>query len=232
MAMKFVPDPPQPRDPQEEWFLGVWADREDRLYPSLMGCDPEDRPALHTIPAELFEKLGLAQVEPWWLHHGVLEYPPDTKVPHREGIWTYFTTGLSNPWGMKPSEADPKGPSGLGFELVMRTAEQAPWAIRVLQWLSAMQILQGMGRVEGELVQEGMVIPLFAPIDPQRPSTPIQFLVLVHAVPDQPRHQLPSGWTELLLAIGVDQADRDAMLADEGERLVEVWQRTLGVTRP
>ena len=230
MAIKFVPDPPQPRDPQEEWFLGVWADREDRLYPALMGCDPEDRPALATLPAELFNALGLKEVEPWWLNHGILEYPPEPGVAHREGVWTYITTGLSNPWGVQPSEADPKAPSGLGVELMMKTAEQAPWAIRVLQWLAAMQILQGMGRVQGELVQDGMIVPLSGPIDPAHPDTPVQYLVLIHALPDHPRHQLASGWFELLLAVGITKEDRDAMLADNGERLVEVWKRTSGVS--
>jgi glycine/D-amino acid oxidase-like deaminating enzyme len=197
-----------------------------------MACDPEDRPALHTIPAELFQKLQLKEIEPWWLNHGVLEYEPDPSVAHRDGVWTYITTGLSNPWGITPDKADPKSPSGLGIELMMRTEERAPWAIRVLQWLSAMQILQGMGRVQGELVQDGMVVPLFGPIDPSRPDTPVRYLVLVHAIPDCPRHQLASGWFELLLALGITEDDRNAMLADEGERLLEVWQRTNGVTCP
>lgn len=231
MGMKFLPDPPSPRDPQEQWFLSVWADREDRLYPELMGCDPEDRPALYTLPEELFQRLGLKEIEPWWLHHGVLEYPPNAAAG-RLGIWTYMTTGLSNPWGVRPEEAKRDEPSGLGLELMMRTESQAPWAISVLQWLCAMQILQGMGRVQGELVQDGMIIPLGAPVDPQSPETPIRYLVLVHFDANRTRFQLASGWFELLLAVGVEEEDRNRMLSDDGEHLVGVWRRTEGITRP
>src|SRR5690606_41782491 len=43
---------------------------------------------------------------------------------------SYVTSGLSNPFTVGPGDAfDPEGPSGIGYELVIHTPEEARWPI-------------------------------------------------------------------------------------------------------
>src|SRR6185437_7630478 len=132
-------------DEWQKWFEAVWTQREEVVYRRLFG---DIGTAIHTIPAALFERMGFKEIDPRWLVHGVFECKP------REGraSWVYVTSALSNPWGQTPEGVDKEGPSGLGFELMLQTAEQAPWAISTLQWLMAVQILVASELVKGELL--------------------------------------------------------------------------------
>lgn len=190
-----------PQDAWQKWFEDIWAMREDGVYRRLFG---KVGPHVHTIPPQLFAQIGLKQEpDPRWLVHGVFEVEPTEKLP----FWTYITTALSNPWGIDPQTADPDKPSGLGFELLMHTPEQSRWAIQVLHWLMAINILAASGMLHGDTVFAGARVPLHTSIDPQRPDSPVRNLLITDASHIIPGFKLPSGTVELLLCLGITDAE-------------------------
>ncbi len=207
------------QDEWQKWFQDVWAHREETVYRQLFGSVG---PHVHTIPPELFQRLGhQAKPDPRWLVHGVFEVSPTEKLPY----WSYITTALSNPWGEDPATVNKAEPSGLGFELLMHTPVAAPWAIQVLHWLMAVNILAASGLLQGETVCAGGRIPLHTSIDPQRPASLIKNLIIVEAEHLTPQFELPSGTVDLLLCLGVTDSemilaqtlDYDVMLAKLSE---------------
>jgi hypothetical protein len=197
----------------EQWFQDVWAYREDVVYKELFGSVG---PHVHTIPPELFQRLGHQNPDPRWLVHGVFEIAPTEKLPY----WTYVTTALSNPWGEDPATVNSAEPSGLGFELVMHSPTTSPWVIQVLHWLMAMNILAGSGLIQGETVSAGARIPLHTSIDPQNPESPVRNLLILEASHLKPGFNLPSGRVDLLLCLGVtDQEMSQAESLDYDEML-------------
>ncbi len=206
------------RDDWEKWFQDVWAHREDVVYRELFGTVG---PHVHTIPPELFQRLGQRDPDPRWLVHGVFEVPPSEKLPY----WSYVSTALSNPWGEDPVNVNPTEPSGLGFELVMHAPEQSVWAIQVLHWLMAVNILCASGMLQGETMFAGGRVPLHTSIDPQRPDSEIRNLLIVEATHLKTRFALPSGTVDLLLCLGVaDSEMRMAERLDYDEMLEKLQQ--------
>ena len=184
----------------EKWFQDVWGHREDVIYRELFG---QVGPHVHTIPPELFRRLGQPEPDQRWLVHGVFEVAPTEKLPY----WTYVSTALSNPWGEDPATIDRNKPSGLGFELVMHAPQQAVWAIQVLHWLMAVNIMCASGLLQGETMFAGGRIPLHTSIDPQTPKSEIRNLLVLEATHLQPRFGLPSGPVDLLLCLGVTDSE-------------------------
>lgn len=182
-------------EPLQQFLEKVWAAREDEIYPQLFGPITQ---VPHTLTEDLFRRIGVEQIEPFWLTHSVLESPPTASRPH----WVYVTSSLSNPWGEGPA-ANEETLSGLGFEFVMHTPQQSPWAIRTLQWLMAMQILVASGIVEGQLLEADDRIPLGMPIDSRQSS----LNSLVVASHDPAGFRLASGHVDLLLLLGVTQRE-------------------------
>jgi hypothetical protein len=183
----------------EKWFSDVWAHREDVIYRELFGDIGQQ---IHTIPPLLFERMGYKHVDERWLVHGVFESAPIESRPN----WLYVTSSLSNPWGEDPANIDMEKPSGLGFELVMQTPEQAPWAIQVLHWLMAIQILAASGMVQGDTIQVHDRVPLHTSIDPKTESA-IRHLLICEPEIFPKQFQLPSGTVDLLLCLGITEAE-------------------------
>ena len=184
------------RQAWENWFQDVWAYREDVVYKEIFG---QVGPNVHTIPPELFMRLGQPQPDPRWTVHGVFEVPPTDKLP----FFTYVTTALSNPWGEKPEDVNQAEPSGLGFELLIHTPTQAAWAIQVLHWLMAMNILAASGLLQGDTVSAGARIPLHTGIDPANPASAIRNLLILEPRHIPSRFTLPSGTVDFLLCLGI-----------------------------
>lgn len=184
----------------QKWFQGVWAQREEGIYKDLFG---QVGPHVHTIPPELFGRLGHTKGDPRWMVHGVFEIAPSQKLPY----WSYITTALSNPWGEDPESVDATTPSGLGFELLMHTPVAAPWAIQVLHWLMAVNILAASGLLQGDTVTAGARIPLHTSIDPLRQESLLRNLLVVEATHLGSGFVLPSGTVDLLLCLGVTDAE-------------------------
>jgi hypothetical protein len=93
----------------------VWRIREEDVYPVLFG--PRVR-GIFPLQMEMFTgQFGQSNVDPRWLHYGVLEFAP-TETRHS---WLYVTSGHSNPWEQLPDEFDPDGESGAGAEFTLAT---------------------------------------------------------------------------------------------------------------
>jgi hypothetical protein len=102
----------------EEWFEQVWATREERVYRTFFGPDTG---GIYTLDAKVFEPFQKRGVDPRWLTHGVLKFPPT----RTRGSWLFATSGLSNPW--KDEQPNPDGWSGLGCELAIEAAGDFQW---------------------------------------------------------------------------------------------------------
>jgi hypothetical protein len=124
-----------------DWFEETWRHRDTVLYPEILGRDSGS--SIITIPYVAFEQLGASQVDPRWLHCGVLTFPP---VTSNVGF-TFVTSGLSNDWD--DEGPDPTSTSGLGIELRVDNVSDEHWPKDVLLRLSAMQLLIGAGRFAG-----------------------------------------------------------------------------------
>lgn len=192
----------------EKWFQDVWSQREDGVYRELFGTIG---PHVHTVPPELFAQLGQPEPDPRWLVHGVFEVAPSDK----HTCWTYVTTALSNPWGIDPAHVKPTDPSGLGFELIIQTPVQSPWAIQVLHWLIAVNILCASGKLQGETMFVGGRIPLHTSIDPRQPESLIRNLLVIEPTTVPAQFTLPSGTVDLLLCVGI--TDNEMQFAGDND---------------
>src|SRR5262245_917326 len=126
----------------EDFLERVWAHREEQTYPELFG---ELGPGIFTLDATTFENVFEASPDPRWLFTGVFECRPCSK--HTD--CAYVAYGLSNPWHQDDPAHSPDQPSWLGIELVFRTTEQGPWAIRLVQRIAAYEFLLAHERFEG-----------------------------------------------------------------------------------
>lgn len=220
--------PATPQEDWQKWFEDVWAQREDGVYRHLFG---QIGPHVHTIPAQLFAQMGYnREADPRWLVHGVFEVAPTEKLPW----WTYVTTALSNPWGEDPATINPEEPSGLGFELLMHTPEQSKWAIQVLHWLMAINILAGSGLLQGETVFAGARVPLHTSIDPARPDSAVRNLLIAEAEHLVRGFKLPSGTVDLLLCVGITDAEMKLAATQNYDDTIELLKSSgiFPVTNP
>src|SRR5574342_125311 len=94
----------------QQWFEGVWSQREDVIYRGLFGNLGQ---GVYTASEAVYQRFQRKPLLPGWLHHGVFACPPDGP----RTLWAYVTSGLSNPWNLSSPGRDPSGQSGLGFEL-------------------------------------------------------------------------------------------------------------------
>jgi Suppressor of fused protein (SUFU) len=124
-----------------DWFESTWRYRDEVLYPEQFRGSSDG--LIRTIPYIAFAQLGAEQVDPRWLHCGVLAFPP-TRA--RDSV-IYVTSGLSNAWD--DNTPDSESTSGLGLELRIDSPSQEHWAFDILLRLSALQLLIGAGRITG-----------------------------------------------------------------------------------
>ncbi|MGC8625147.1 MAG: suppressor of fused domain protein [Phycisphaerae bacterium] len=202
---------PTHEDQWRQWFESVWKQREEVVYPTLFGPFAD---TIHTLSASWFQAMGFKEVDPRWLTHGVLVFPPHA---HRDN-WLYVTSGLSNPWGVDPAEIRQDQYSGLGFEFFMQTVKPAPWAIEVLSSLMAMQILAAQELVDGGLLEPFDRVPLGRTIDGSAESLVRNVLILPpEHVPTHAR--LHSGVFDLFLCVGITDAEMQFARAQDGPGL-------------
>lgn len=166
---------------------GVWAVREEEVYPNLFG--PVSR-GIFPLSQELFlERFGQSDVDPRWLFLGVIEFAPTSS----RQSWLYVTSGYSNPWDEDPSEYDLNGESGAGVEFTFAVSEQGDWAIQTLQNMMAFDLLLGAGRFPGrDRLSLHDRIPLRAPINGAA-DCEIRNLMLVEREDGEQEFILPSG---------------------------------------
>ena len=206
----------------------VWAYREETLYPALFG---EMCRGIFPLNAELFSNIfGQDEVDPRWLHLGVLEYGP---TPNRSS-WLYVSSGGSTPWETEPDEYDVDAYSWLGVEFVIEAPVQADWPIRVLQRVLAYQVLLAHGRLgDYSPLDYGHRLPAGGPVDG---STSSELTCLAIAKPTHypSSAQLPSGKFDFLHVVGITEQERDfAKATSTGELIAQLMSnRAFPVTDP
>ena len=184
----------------EDFLERVWANREEEIYPELFG---ELGAGIFTLDVDTFEKVFGKSPDPRWLFTGVFECPPCSK--HTD--WIYVSSGLSNPWEEGEPADSSDQPSWLGIEFVFPTTEQGPWAIQLVQRISAYEILLAHDQFEGhERLGFGDRVPLRGPIVPGSESALTYLLIAPPA--DWPKSfQLESGAVEFVQLVGVSEAE-------------------------
>jgi hypothetical protein len=181
----------------EQWFERAWAIREEQVYRSLFGPDTG---GIYTLDAEIFRSFKKGEIDPRWLFHGVLKYPPTLA----RKSWLFVTSGLSNAWEDEVPNAE--GPSGLGCELVVEANGDFEWAHALLRRLLAFQILLGHGHYEGkEPLRIGDRIPLRNPIDGG--ESRLTWCIVAPPFGYPSNFQLPSGRVEFLHLVGVTEPE-------------------------
>lgn len=207
----------------EKFFTDVWQLREETIYPRLFGSLKSE---ISVIPAEFFSiPPHEFKPPPLWLHYGAVTSPPDSI----RNCWAYASSGLSNPTLDQCEHPNPAEPSGLGFEVVMFTPTESPWAVRVIQWAMANQMLVAAGLVSFELVEIFDRIHLPPALYPPDTSY-IKHIFVVPAPADIHLFDLPSGKVEMLLLLGITDAEMKFARAQDGSGLLELLQHH-GVSR-
>jgi hypothetical protein len=180
-----------------------WHTR-DNLYQQLFGKPAYVTPSNYgppstLVPADFEEKYKAEETsdpgDPTLeeQHLAVLAYGPDPQRPH----WTYVTAGLSSPW----LQYEPEQVSGFGFEFIVKSPVDAPWAPQLLRTL-AFYVFNHAG-----LLSPGVRVGLNGSIDPGIDSQLRNvFLWYSDDAPDA-LYELPSGLFAILAAVGITQAE-------------------------
>lgn len=192
----------------------IWEYREEVLYPELFGKGEDE---IFPLAAEDFAAIRRKDVDPRWLHLGVMAFAPTPRRPS----WLYVTSGGSTPWDSEPHEYDAEDYSWLGVELVIETGRRADWPLLALRRLLAYQVLVhhgAYGDVPG--LACGARVPLGGPIDPATDSA-LRFALIT-----QPSHypsgaQLESGRFDFLHVVGISESERDFAKVSGNARLIE-----------
>jgi hypothetical protein len=201
----------------EKLFSDIWQSREETVYPRLFGSI---LPHISTIPPEFLAGDRIDFKPPaLWLHYGVLQSPPDSI----RNCWVYVSSGLSNPTLDQCENPLPEGPSGIGFEVVMFTATESAWAVRIIQWVMANQLLTAAGMTTFELMEIFDRIHVPPELRPS-PLSHIDYLFVLPMPPDMHHFELPTGRVELLMLVGVTEAEMKFARAQGGDGLLELLQ--------
>lgn len=143
-------------DSEAESLLHVgWQQRDEGIYPELFG-PAQGEPSL--LSEDIFYKdFGHRKIHPFWLHHGILAFPPTADRP----TWVYATSGMSNAF-----DSEIEDWSGLGVEFLMETYTQADWAADKLARLMAFNLLIAIGHYENsEDIKPGSIVRLEVPVN-------------------------------------------------------------------
>ncbi|HSY52644.1 MAG TPA: suppressor of fused domain protein [Thermoanaerobaculia bacterium] len=179
-----------------DWFEDTWRYREKVLYPQEVGGDAGG--LITTIPYEAFAQMGFEQIDPRWLHCGVLTFPPTAKRTN----FTFLTSGLSNAWDDDRPEL--KSVSGLGIELRLENASAEHWVKDVMLRLSATQLLIGVGRLSGaRLLGDGDRVKVGAEAFGESSAMTALLATKVASL------QLPSGTFEMIQLFAITDAERE-----------------------
>lgn len=188
----------------QNFLEAVWAHREEVLYRRLFG---DLGRGIAALPAEIFTCTFRKPCDPRWLTIGVFESPP---TPERS-TWAYVSSGLSNPWEADGPPDDPSALSGLGVEYVFNTAGQADWAVQLVQYVAAYDLLLNHGEIPGQgPISLGDRIPVQIRDSSDRLSE-LRRLMVVEPGFIPGHHRLDSGDLFILQLVGI--TEREAELA-------------------
>ena len=203
-----------PKKSGEESLLHVgWQQREESFYPALFGL-AAGSPAL--LKEDIFKKdFGRRDVHPFWLHHGVVTFPPTPQRP----TWLYATSGLSNAFDSEIEEW-----SGLGVEYIMETPAHADWAADKLARLMAFNLLITAGHYQGQSdLTVGSIVRLGVPVNGDESCTLTNIIALKPTTFAQ-EFQLVTGKVELLQMLAVSDSEADFAENEGHDALAEKLQ--------
>lgn len=202
-------------DQWEQWFKRVWAHREETLYPTLFG---RQSVGIFPLPAQMLtETFQQPNVDPRWLHCGVIQYAPTPSRPS----WLYVTSGMSNAWD--DVGPDSTGRSGLGCEFVFETAEAGQWPILRLLHVMACQILVCHGRYPDQTCLSVFDrVPLRCALNGR--DSKLRSVMLAPS-PHGSEHHLESGTFEFIQVVGI--TEEEALFAKEhgGPKLLVLLEK-------
>ncbi|PCI59474.1 MAG: hypothetical protein COB37_11550 [Kordiimonadales bacterium] len=195
----------QPRTDNSETMLHRgWEQRDDGIYPDLFG--PAEGPPVMLTEKLFHEDFGRKNIHPFWLHHGVITFPPTETRP----TWLYATSGMSNAFDSVVEEW-----SGLGVEFLMETHEKADWAAEALAWLMAFNLLIAIGHFDDmEAAALGGTIPMNAPLNAETECALTGVLALTPTA-HQTAITMVTGKAELLQLVGISE-DEAAYIQENG----------------
>ena len=206
---------PEEHDAFWQWYEDVWADRDEVEYPKLFGEISEGVFTLDQTDAlQAWMESDLSQVaelDPNWGGYGVRVAPPTPEHPS----WSYVTSGLSNPFTLAPGmEFADDAPSGIGYEMVIHTPEEAQWPVLRLLDMMAYNLVClrafALGHrypVEGTL-DGGAETKLNGVVFVRDPSRPAHF-------------DLPSGRVQLLTLVGATKNEMAFARSNGVDKLME-----------
>lgn len=188
---------PETEEDFVQWYEDCWADRDEVEYPKLFGAIDEGVFTLDQTDAlQAWMESDLAQVkeaDPNWGPMGVRVAPPSEAFPY----WTYVTSGLSNPFTLAPAEEFPDdAPSGLGYEMVIHSPEEAKWPVLRLLDMMAYNLVCLRAFALGHRY------PVEGTLDGS-PETKLSGFVFVRDEHRPAHFTLPSGRVQLLTLVGV-----------------------------
>jgi hypothetical protein len=192
----------------------VWEHREAAIYRQLFG---DTGPGIYPLSAEIFSKTFQKSCDPRWLTVGVFECPP---IANRN-TWAYVSSGLSNPWEEELPLGDPSELSGLGVEYVFNTTAQADWAIQLVQYVAAYDLLLNHGAFpDREVISPGDRIPVQVRDRSDRLSL-IQRVMVLKPEFMPACHRLESGDFYFLQLVGITEAESDLARASDTSTLCD-----------
>ncbi len=178
---------------QAEMLEKCWKQRDEEIYPSLFGKAETD--STH-LTEELFrEEFGRNNIHPFWLHHSVLNFPPEGD----RKSWLYATSGLSNAWDGLVDEY-----SGLGIELIIECGTPNAEAKDFLAKLMAYNLLLAMGHYKDKA---SLALWDIIPLEEQEPLLGVSHILLAPPKKHPAEIQLLTGKSELLQIYGVSAED-------------------------
>lgn len=186
-------------DEKGESLLHVgWEQREESFYPAMFG--PPEGPAELLEETVFREDFGRNDVHPFWLHHGVMTFPPT----ETRKTWLYATSGMSNAFD---SEVDDW--SGLGVEYILETKERADWAVDKLGRLMAFNLLIAAGHYQDQSdLTVGSFVRLGVPVNGEDDCNLSCFIALEPS-DHQAEFQLVTGKVEFLQMVAATEAEID-----------------------
>ena len=182
----------------------AWEEREATVYPDLFG---ETEIGIYPLNHEIFSKnFNQNEIDPTWLHYGVMKYPPQEK--HKS--WVYITSGMSNPWEAASEEEW----SGLGMEFLLEAPDDSDTNILILLNLLAYNILLSCG-IYGEtpILDLGDRVPV--KIEPN-----LTHLILSKPLKFPEQVKLVSGPFDILQVVGVTQSEWEFAKENSSEETV------------
>jgi hypothetical protein len=207
---------------------GVWAYREEILYPSMFGNLSR---GIFPLELEMFENMfNQREVDPRWLFLGVFEFEPTST----RKSWLYVTSGASTPWDTEPKDYRVDESSWLGVEFVIEVPEKVDWPIHVLRRLLGFHLLASHGRFGNSAPFDyGHRIPANGTVDGSADSE-LTFFAIAKANHYSSSAQLDSGYFDFLHVVGITERERDYAKATSTDDLIEKLRMSgaFPVTKP